>query len=157
MESPGRDYLSEWKWLAAGEFRLLAVSAFGDLFLQDVHGGVHWLDVTGGKLSTIANSEKKFREAGTTLSKKEEWFLEERAKEAERKGYSPGKGECVGSKIPWVFKESADMPDNVYVADIYEYASFMGDLHHRLHEVGDGGKVRLRVEPSTKQRNRLED
>jgi hypothetical protein len=105
--------LSEWKWLGAGEFRLLAVSAFGDLFLQDVHGGVHWLDVAGGKFSTIANSTKKFREAGTELSNKEEWFLEERAKEAERKGYSPGKGPCVGSKIPWVFKESADMPDNV--------------------------------------------
>ena len=53
--------------------------------------------------------------------------------------------------------ESADMPDNVYAADIYEYVSFMGDIHHQLQDVGEGGKVRLRVEPRTKQRNRLED
>jgi|ERR1035438_8076158 hypothetical protein len=111
----------------------------------------------GGKFSTIANSKKKFREAGTELSNKEEWFLEERAKEAERKGYSPRKGPCVGSKIPWVFKESADVPDNVYLADMYEYVSFMGDIHHQLDDVADGGKVLLRVRPRTKQRNRLED
>jgi hypothetical protein len=49
------------------------------------------------------------------------------------------------------------MPDNVYAADIYEYVSFMGDIHHQLQDVGEGGKVRLRVEPRTKQRNRLED
>jgi hypothetical protein len=49
------------------------------------------------------------------------------------------------------------MPDNVYAADIYEYVSFMGDIHHQLQDVWDGGKVRLRGEPRTKQRNRLED
>ena len=49
------------------------------------------------------------------------------------------------------------MPDNVYAADIYEYVSFMGDIHHQLRDIGEGGKVRLRVEPRTKQRNRLED
>jgi hypothetical protein len=91
--------LSEWKWLAAGAFRLLAVSA----------------------------------------------------------GYSPGKDPCVGGKIPGVFTESADVPDNEYGADIYEYVSFMGDIHHQLDDVADGGKVRLRVEPRTKQRHRLED
>ena len=50
--------LSEWKWLAAAEFRLLAVSAFGDLFLQDVHGGVHWLDVRGREILY----DRKFQE-----------------------------------------------------------------------------------------------
>lgn len=59
----------------------------------------------------------------------------------------------AGNSLP----ESADMPYNVYAADIYEYVSFMGDIHHQLHDVGDGGKVRLRVEPRTKPRNRLDD
>jgi hypothetical protein len=40
---------------------------------------------------------------------------------------------------------------------MYEYVSFMGDIHHQLDDVADGGKVLLRVRPRTKQRNRLED
>ena len=38
------------------------------------------------------------------------------------------------------------MLDNVYVADLYEYVSFMGDLHEQLKDVPDGRQVRLRVQ-----------
>ncbi len=138
--------LSEWKWLAFGELSLLAVNAFGDLFLTNVQGAVHWLDITAGRISRVANSEKEFRDAATELPKKNEWSLIDDAEKAERKGYSPGKGQCVGSKIPWIFKESANMPD-MYVADLYEYVSFMGDVHCQINDVPDCGKVRIRVEP----------
>lgn len=138
--------LQEWQWLTAGEFRLLAANAFGDLFLQDVQGKVHRLDVTGGTISAIAASPAGFREAAKDTANKKEWFLEELAELAERKGCSPGKGQCVGGKIPFVFKESANRPDNMYVADLYEYVSFMGDLHRQISEVPDGGEVRIKVQ-----------
>ena len=143
--------LSEWKWLAPGAFSLLAVNAFGDLFLMDVHGSVQRLDVTGGTICEVANSEEEFRFAADAPSKKKEWLLMDEEDKAGRKGYSAGKGQCVGSKIPWIFKESASMPDNLYVADLYEYVSFMGDLHSQIHSVPDGGQVRVKIQPRPDQ------
>ncbi len=139
--------LREWKWLAPEELTLLAVNAFGDLFLEDVHGRVHRLDVTSGTISAIATSCIEFREAAKDAGKKRDWFLEELAEQAEQKGCSPRKRQCVGNKIPWVFKERANMPENMYVADLYEYVSFMGDMHRQINDVPDGGKVKIRVQP----------
>jgi hypothetical protein len=139
--------LREWKWLAPGEFSLLAVNAFGDLFLQDTHGSVHRLNSTSGTISAVATSNAEFREGAKDASKRRERFLEELTEQAERKGCSPGKGQCVGGKIPFVFAQSANVPDNMYVADLYEYVSFMGDLHNQINNVPDGGQVRIRDKP----------
>src|SRR5580698_1835951 len=84
--------LREWKWLTSEEFSLLAVNAFGDLFLQDVGGRVHRLDVTSGTIFLVAISTMEFRQAAKHAAKRKEWFLEELAEDADRKGCSPGKG-----------------------------------------------------------------
>jgi hypothetical protein len=84
---------------------LLAVNAFGDFFLQDVHGGVRWLDVTAGTISAVATLSVKFQEAAKDTRRKREWFLEKLTEQAEQKGCNPGKRQCVGSKIPWVFDQ----------------------------------------------------
>jgi len=149
--------VKEWKWLVLGEFSLLAVNAFGDLFLQDAGGSVHRLDVTGGTISVIATSTVEFREAAKGADKKEDWFLEDLAKQAEGRGCSPGKGQCVGGKIPFVFAQSAKAPNNMYVADLYEYVSFMGDLHSQMKDVPDGGQVRIKIHPRPVQPNPREN
>lgn len=77
-----------------------------------------------------------------------DWFLADLAVQAQERGYSPGKGQCVGYKIPCVFKESADIPDNMYVADLYEFVSFMGDVHRQISDQPDGGQVRMKIQPS---------
>jgi hypothetical protein len=80
--SPER-LLQEWKWLAPGEFRLLAVNRFGDVFLQDVHGSVPRLDVTGGTISSVADSTAELQAAARNAAKKRHWFLEELAEQAD--------------------------------------------------------------------------
>jgi hypothetical protein len=139
--------LREWKWLAPGEFDLLAVNAYGDLFLHDAHGIVHRLDLTSGTLIEVAASVDEFRETASDPEKKREWLLEDLAAQAGRNGCSPGKFQCIGGKIPFVFEQSATAPNNLYVADLYEYVSFMGDIHSQMKDVPDGGQVRLTVQP----------
>jgi hypothetical protein len=139
--------LREWRWLAPGEFTLLAVNPFGDLFLKSAKGTVHRIDITAGTISVVADSEEEFRGAASDLSKKEEWFLADDLEKAERKGYSPSRGQCIGSKVPWVFRESATVADNLRVADLYEYVSFMGDVHRQMRDVADGGTVRIQIVP----------
>lgn len=81
--------------------------------------------------------------------------MEELAERGEQKGCSPAKGQCIGSKIPWVFKESGDMLENVYVADLYEYVSFMGDFHEQIKDVPNGGQVQLKVQARPDRPNPL--
>jgi hypothetical protein len=45
------------------------------------------------------------------------------------------------------FAESADVAENLYVADLDEYVSFMGDLHQQISDVPNGGKVRIKIQP----------
>jgi hypothetical protein len=143
--------LIKWNWLMTGSFRLLAVNPFGDHFLSSAQGTILLLDVSSGEIATIADSEEEFRKRVAELANQNEWFLLEDERRAAQKGYVPGKAECIGAKIPWVFKESAAMPDNLYVADLYEYVAFMGDLHRQISDVANGGKVQLRVEPEPRK------
>ena len=76
-----------------------------------------------------------------------DWFLEDVAEQAEQKGFRPGKRQCIGFKIPRVFKQSADMPENMYVADLSDFVPLMGDLHRQINNVPDGGKVRIKIQP----------
>ena len=139
--------LAEWKWLVKGSFSLLAVNAFGDLFLLSAEGMIYRLDITGGEISKIADSEGDFRKHAAEPAKQKEWFLVDAENKAAQRGYIPKKGECVGSKIPWVFKESASMPDNLCVIALSQYVSFIGDVLVQMQDVPNGGKVRLRIEP----------
>jgi hypothetical protein len=143
--------LQEWKWLVAGDFSLLAVNVFGDLFLKNTQGTVCRLDVSGGEISEIADSETEFRTLGGESGNQKQWFLVDEEKQAAQRGYVPKKGKCIGCKVPWVFKESAMVPDNLCVIDLYQYVSFMGDVLGQMQDVADGGKIRLRVIPLPEQ------
>lgn len=139
--------LANWKWLVVEDFSLLAINAFGDLFLKNAQGTVHRLDITAGKIAKIADSETGFRKAAEETAKQKEWLLADDEKKAALKGYAPRKGQCVGSKIPWVFKESATVPDNLCVIELYQYVSFMADMHYQMRNVPEGGQVRIKIVP----------
>lgn len=134
-----------WRLQTFGSERL------GDLFLEDASDGVHQLDVASGTKRAIAASQIEFREAIKDPDRVKDWFLEDLAERAQQKGCTPGKGQCIGYKIPCVFKESADMPDNMYVADLYELVSFMGDVHRQINDVPDGEKMRHKVQSNPEQ------
>ncbi len=53
--------------------------------------------------------------------------------------------QCIGFKMPIVFAESANVPNNAYVTDLYEQVSFLGDLHRQIADTSNGAKVRLKV------------
>lgn len=137
--------LHEWRWLFEGEFQLLAVNAFGDLFLVDAQDKVYRLDVTGGTISVVASSTREFFDAANDVNEKREWLLDRLEQEAAQKGLRPSKGQCIGYKVPPVFKESVTTQQNAYVADLYEYVSFMGDVHEQINDVPDGSQVRVKI------------
>jgi len=136
--------LSEWRWLVQDRMTLVARNAFGDLFLRNDSGAVLRLDVALGKLTTVAESETRFRELATTSEKRKEWFAETDEQAAATRGLKPNATQCIGFSVPLVFAESG-FPDSPYLADLYEHVGFLGDLNRQISNLPDGAKVRLKV------------
>ncbi len=138
--------LSEWRWLCPHRMALVARTAFGDLFLRDEAYAIFWLNTAVGKLTKVASSEAEFREAAETSEKRREWFAESDLQACVKRGLNPTSSQCVGFSVPIVFAESGSS-SAPYLADLYEYVSFLGDLNRQISSVPDGTKVQLRVQP----------
>jgi hypothetical protein len=138
--------LADWRWLCPRSMTLVGRTAFGDLFLRDHGGVVFWLNTTVGKLIQVARSEEQFRELAEDNERRSEWFAEPDQQACSRRGLKPGPTQCIGFSVPLVFAESGGS-DTAYIADLYEYVSFLGDLHRQIANLPDGSKVRLRVQP----------
>lgn len=137
--------LQQWRWLYPQRVQLVAVNAFGDLFLQESQGAVLRLDTSSGLLERISDSLEGFKELVGNSENREKWFLVDVEQSLIERGFCPLKGKCLGYKIPIVFSESTGTAENVYVADLYEYVSLLGDLHSQMRDLPDGQKVRLGI------------
>jgi hypothetical protein len=137
--------LEQWRWLCRQSVTLVARNGFGDMFLRTNDRKILWLSVGGGSLTEIAESELGFEHSLADSAKRELWFAEERLAALAERGLKPNDLQCIGFKTPVVFAESRSVPDNAYVADLYEQVSFLGDLHRQIADVPNGGKVRLKV------------
>jgi hypothetical protein len=136
--------LKKWRWLCPQNPRLVPINAFGDLFLQNQDDTIFKLDVSAGLLVPISDSLENFHTEARKRENQKAWFLLD-IEANEQDGYHLNPEQCFGFKTPVVFKESGDRPDNVYVADLYECVSFLGDLHEQLRDQPDGAKVHLNI------------
>jgi hypothetical protein len=138
--------LADWRWLCTGQLSLVARNAFGDLFLANASGEVLWLEIAAGRLTRIASSRSQFFKLLERMENLEAWLAESDAKAASGRGLQPGLTQCIGFRIPLAFAESRELPDNAYIADLYEHVSFLGDMHRQIASIPEGGKIRLRIQ-----------
>lgn len=139
--------LEQWRWLCGESVTLVARNGFGDLFLRTVEGRVLLLDVGDGTLGQVAESESSFEDLLKQSAKRQLWLAEQQLEVFADRGLKPNDLQCIGFKVPVVFAESANVPNNAYIADLYEQVSFLGDLHRQIADSPDGAKVRLIVGP----------
>ena len=138
--------LSEWRWLCPSKVFLVGRNAFGELFLSDKSGTVLWLNTTTGRLDKVADSESQFRDMAETAEKRAEWFAEPEMTSYAKLGLKPNSSQCIGFSVPAVFAQGGT-PATAYIADLYEYVSFLGDLHRQISSLPDERNVRLVVNP----------
>jgi len=138
--------LADWRWLCPKPMSLVARNVFGELFLADERGIVFWLNVTTGTLTQIANSQADFHRIAALQENRKDWFVEFEAAAYAERGLQPSASQCIGFSVPAVFAEGGT-PDTAYLAGLYEYVSFLGDLHRQLATVPVGGKVQLQITP----------
>jgi hypothetical protein len=140
-----RRLLESWRWLCPGEMRLVARNFYGDLFLTDDTGQVCRLDLASGRMILVSDSVTLFESERDSVEKREEWFHESEMNDARGLGFDPNDEQCIGFKVPVMFAESYKHPNNAYIADLYEYVSFSGDVHQQISHLPDGTKATLRV------------
>ena len=138
--------LLEWRWLCPDQMTLVARSAFADLFLRNEAGVVFWLNTAIGKLTEIAPSVTRFLAMAETSEKQSEWFAEPDVQAGESRGLKPNATQCIGFSVPVVFAESGSV-NTPYIAELYEYVSFLGYLNRQISDLPDGAKVKLQVQP----------
>ena len=140
--------LANWRWLCSQKMRLIGRNAFGDLFLCDEVGHVHWLDVGVGNLEKLTDSEAQFQACLKEKEFRERWLAEDDEESNAKRGLIPNAEQCIAFEIPIVFKEGRDTEP--YIIDLYECVSFLGDLHQQLRGLPDGAEVRLIIGPKPK-------
>lgn len=121
---------------------LLARNVFGELFLQDETSAVFWLNTTTGQFNKVYDSKTQFLQMSETSEKRQEWFAEREIRAYAQRGFVPSSCQCIGFGVPAVFAEGGT-PETAYIADIYEYISFLGDLHRQVSDLPNGSKVTL--------------
>src|SRR4051794_646368 len=140
--------LFDWRWLLRGEHTLLDINDFGDLFLRAADGSVLMLDLQSGSANSVSCSVAEFEEVRQVPANRRAWYFEDLSSVLRKRGFRLTEGKVFGYKTPTCFKESSERRDNIYVADLYEYVSFMGSIHKQMSEISEGEKVRLIVQKS---------
>jgi hypothetical protein len=130
------EMLGYWAWLVGADMHPLVLSKFGDWFLADPEGRVHWLELIGGTFSRVAESVEEFERLMEQPENLRRWFLPGWCYALYDSGQVPGEGQCFGFKIPPKLGAPVDL-SNVEVAHLNAYQFWMS----RIHQIPPGTVV----------------
>jgi hypothetical protein len=134
-----------WAWLLKEPFRPLMFSTLGDVFFEPDSGGIWWLNTGTAELTRVAESVEHFRERlGTDIA--DEWFMPLLVEQLHLAGKVPEPGECYTYVTLPVFSEGRYEVENLNPVPAGEHFSITGHIHHEIHELPDGDRVRHTVQ-----------
>jgi hypothetical protein len=121
------ELLADWRWLVREENTPILATAFGDLFLRDSEGRIHFLDLLCGELKLVAETEAGFSESCGKIEWREQYFVGHLIMEL-RKLHGPlPSGKCFSCKVP-LFLGGKLEPENFRICDLLVHASVLGQL-----------------------------
>ena len=121
--------LDAWRWLPLSGFTVVAVSAFGDVFLRDDASAVHQIDTIEGKLSKVADSTPGLAAMLQDGEARDSLLLAGLVIGARNRGLTLEPGECYDFRLAPVVGGKMSVDD-------IEKRSFVVKLHiaGQLHE-----------------------
>jgi hypothetical protein len=122
------EMLGYWDWKTGPGYHPLVMSKFGDWFLADPQGKVHWLELLEGTFNCVANSVEEFEQLMVQTAKLNEWFWLPWCYKLHDDGLIPQEGQCFGFKVPPKLGAPADL-SNVEVANLPAYQFWMSQIH----------------------------
>jgi hypothetical protein len=144
--------LSDWRWLVSPDFTPVLMTAFGDLFLRDQSGQLHFLDLMSGEFKPVAKSQEEFERLCDDREQRRSWFVGFLLTEVRKQLGDLSAGQCYGCKKPLSLGGQLE-PDNFERTDLHVHYSILGQLHEQIRHLPAGTKIdRIKVEPSHEDR-----
>jgi|SRR5438046_6924127 len=145
---PFESLLSDWRWLVQPHFTPVLMTAFGDLFLRDQTGGVHFLDLMSGKFKQVAASQEEFERLCDDTEQRRSWFIGFLLTEIRRSRGDLAAGECYSCKTPLSLGGQLDA-DNFERTELRVHYSTLGQLHRQTRHLPPGTKIdSIKIETS---------
>lgn len=123
--------LEEWWWCFREPLEPLLLTAFGDWFLKDWRGGIHFLDVGMARLRQVAKNKDELEELLLDRGRRQTWLLEAQVDALLERGLEPGSGECYSWRTAPVLGGSHDL-SNVEVAPISVHEVFLAQINRQV-------------------------
>jgi hypothetical protein len=137
---PFDSLLADWRWLIGGNYTPILMTAFGDLFLRDDAGHIHFLDLMAGQFKQVAKSDEEFNTLCQDRERRRTWFLGFFLTEIRKALGELAPGECYGCKIPLSLGGELT-PENFERTDLRTHYSVLGQLHRQTHNLPLGTKI----------------
>jgi len=121
------EMLACWEWLVGQDMRPLVMTKFGDWFLIDPAGRVHWLDLLEGSCSQVADSVADWQRLTAQEEQQNSWFMLPWCYRLHAEGLVPDDGQCYGFKVPPKLGAPVEL-SNVEVANLMAYQVWMAEI-----------------------------
>lgn len=148
---PLESMLSDWRWLVPPEFTPVLMTAFGDVFLCDVSGAVHFLDSKSGTFEKVADSQGAFERLCEAPMHQRSWFSDFLLAELRKTHGELAIGECYSCKTPLSLGGTLEV-DNFERMDLAVHLSILGQIHQQTKNLPPGVTINsVRIEEHSKE------
>lgn len=137
---PFDSLLSNWRWLVSPDFTPVLMNAFGDLFLRDKSGGIHFLDLMSGGFKRVAQSQEEFDQLCDDREQRRSWFIGFLLTEVRKLCGELAPGECYSCKTPLTLGGQLEA-DNFERTGLEVHYSILGQLHQQTRHLPAGTKI----------------
>ena len=132
--------LSTWAWYLRRPYRLLGLSAFGDLFLDDADGSIKMLDLVACELKEIATCIEEFDWGLGNAAHQEEWLMAGLCRRAAGAGMRRAADECLAFRTPPILGGALE-PENLVAWDRWAYYEGLAKLLPQILDLPLGTEV----------------
>jgi hypothetical protein len=132
--------LADWRWLVQPSYRPVLMTAFGDLFLRDETGHVHFLDLMAGDFKQVATSEDEFYHLCEDRERRRRWFISFLIIELRKIHGDLASRECYGCKTPLTLGGQLEV-ENFERTNLQTHYSVLGQLQKQVSQMPPGTKV----------------
>ena len=134
------DLLADWRWLIPEAMSLRMVSVLGDAFLEDVSGGIYWLDTGRAELSHIADNSDYFDALRQQPEQSNQWFSPRLVAALLSAGHVLEPGQCFSYKIPLTLGGDFQ-PENFEPCDLSVHFHTLGQIQAQIKDLPAGTPI----------------
>jgi hypothetical protein len=139
-ETEIRQALDGWTWIGLDGLTVVAISAFGDLFVRSSDRAIHMLDTLEGKLKRVAPSLAGFAAQLQEPTIRDDWLLSGLVNAARNRGMLLEPGECYDFRVAPVIGGKMDL-DSVHKLSFLVKVHLAGQLHQQVKDLPPGTRI----------------